>query len=196
MSTATAQALPALAPAPASASAQGVTHVLHWVPPYLTGTPAGQWELQGLDGYNAGSAPDGPELAAPRESLRRDLAQWAGSQLGYPVLLRPGYATITCLRALRLWRREPVYYVQADPFAAVRRSDERDTFRISAYGDSIAAIEAAATAAARQLYGPDSELCTDWIDTIHASWADEERGRYHASVTVRCLNYHAIAAGR
>jgi hypothetical protein len=190
--TTTAQALPALAPAPAPV--QGVTHVLHWVPPYLTGSCTGWWALQDLGGYNVGAAANGPELAAPRESLRRDLAQWTGSQLGYPVLLRPGYAMITCLRALRWRRREPFWHVQADPFAPVRCSDDdRDTFRISAYGDSIAAIEAAATDAARELYGPDSQLATDHIGTIYAAIA-EERGRYHASVTVRCLNYHAIAA--
>jgi ADP-ribose pyrophosphatase YjhB (NUDIX family) len=178
----------------APAPVQGVTHVLHWVPPYLTDGYTGWWVLQDLDSYTAGAAQDGPELAAPRESLRRDLAQWAGSQLGYPVLLRLDYATITCLRALRWRRREPVWYVQADPFAAVRRvDDERDLFVIDARGDSIADIETAATTAARELYGPDSELCTDHIAAIYASW-DEERGRYRARVTVRCLNYHAIAA--
>jgi hypothetical protein len=191
MSTTTAQALPPLTPAPAPA--QGVTHVLCWTPPYLTDGSTGLWALQGLDGCNASGAPGGPELAAPRESLRRDLAQWTASQLGYPVLLRPGHATVTCLRPFRWRHRVPLYHVQADPFARVRRGDdERDLFVIDAYGDSIAGIEATATAAARGLYGPDAELSTDHIDTIHASW-DAERGLYHARVTVRCLNYHASA---
>jgi hypothetical protein len=171
--------------APALTPSQAVTHVLHWVPPYASGTGTGWWALQSAGRYASSVPPAGPWLNASREAPLHELTGWTVARLGYPVALELARTTYTTLRPLRLFRREPVCYIR--PAAGVP-ADNRATFSTLAYGDSIDAIEATAIDAARELYGPDATLRVDHVDTIHSAYA-EDRGKYHARVEVRCLSY-------
>lgn len=102
--------------APGPGADTGPAHVLHWVPGYLTSDGCGSWELQPAAAYQAGE-PGGtdPDYDAPRDAPAGDLATWAAGQLGYPVDLEAGSATILAasLRPLSVHAgREPVYYVR------------------------------------------------------------------------------------
>jgi hypothetical protein len=92
------------------------THVLHWVPGYVTSTGCGAWELQDAAGYQAGQ-PGGasPVHDAPRDAAAGDLAAWAAAQLGYPVEMEEATATIRAVtfRPLSIHLgREPAYHVR------------------------------------------------------------------------------------
>jgi hypothetical protein len=92
------------------------THVLHWVPGYVTSTGCGAWELQGAADYQAGQ-PGGrdPVLDVPRDAAAADLATWAAGQLGYPVELQAAATTISTfsLRPLAIHvGHEPAYHVR------------------------------------------------------------------------------------
>jgi hypothetical protein len=94
----------------------GPTHILHWVPGYVTSTGCGSWDLQDAAAYEA-REPGGrdPEYDAPRDTPAAELALWAAGQLGYPVELEPASAAIRAitLRPLSVHMdTEPVYYVR------------------------------------------------------------------------------------
>lgn len=105
--------------APTPDAAAEPTHVLHWVPGYVTSTGCGTWELQDVAAYEAGE-PGGrdPEHDAPRDAPAAELALLVAEQLGYPVELEPDHARIRAvdLRPLNVHiGTEPVYYVRPAP---------------------------------------------------------------------------------
>lgn len=105
---------PTLEPRPGAAP--WPTHVLHWVPGYVTSTGCGSWELQDAAAYQD-RRPDGddPWHAAPRDAPAAGLAAWVAGQLGYPVEMEPAAATIltASLRPLSVHAgHEPLYYVR------------------------------------------------------------------------------------
>jgi hypothetical protein len=90
------------------------THVLHWMPPYLTDTRAGWWDLQDIASYEAGLPQLDLEWALefePRDIDAADFADWIASMVGYPVTVVKAWIRITCWRALRFRRCEPLFYV-------------------------------------------------------------------------------------
>jgi hypothetical protein len=93
------------------------THVLYWMPPYLTGTRSGWWDLQDIASYEAGQPQLDLEWALedePRGIDAADFTDWIGGMTGFPVTVVKSWARITCWRALRFRRREPLFYVFPD----------------------------------------------------------------------------------
>lgn len=105
---------PVLEPAPGAVAAP--THVLHWVPGYLSSDGLGCWELQDVTAYEAGEpGGSGPQLNVPRDMAAADIAPWVASLLGYPVELDPDSTQIATasLRPLSVHiGTEPLYYVR------------------------------------------------------------------------------------
>jgi len=90
------------------------THILYWMPAYLTGTGTGWWDLQDIASYEAGHPQIDVEWSIEDESRDIDAADftaWIGSMTGYPVAVEKSWARITCPRRLRFHRREPLFYV-------------------------------------------------------------------------------------
>jgi hypothetical protein len=169
------------------AIARPATHVLHWVPPYMTVAGKGRWALQAAARYPADAPVPGWRLNAGRDASQDDLATRAGRQLGYPVTLVTAVATFTTVWPLRLRRREPAYYV-----CPAVRIDGRAEFITTAYGDSLPGIEASALAEARDLYGPDAELRLEHVGPVHTAFTTDP-GRYYARVKVRCTNFYFLS---
>jgi hypothetical protein len=100
---------------PERGAVAGPTHVLHWVPGYVTRTGCGSWDLQDASLYEAGEPGYGcPVHDAPRDAPADSLAPWVAGQLGYPVELKLAHATFATASAAPLNVRigkEPVYYV-------------------------------------------------------------------------------------
>jgi hypothetical protein len=95
-----------------------VTHVLHWVPGYLIRGGAvwgdGWWELQSIADYDAGEPQTDPAWmleAEPRDIDADDFTEWIAEMVGYPVEVEKSSTRITCLRALKWNREEPVWLV-------------------------------------------------------------------------------------
>lgn len=101
---------------PEADTAAGPTHVLHWVPGYVTSTGCGSWELQDAAAYRSGAPGYGcPLLDAPRDEPAGSLTLWAARQLGYPVELDLTSASIRAvtLRPLSVHiGTEPAYYIR------------------------------------------------------------------------------------
>ena len=91
----------------------GATHVLHWVPPYVDGE--GTWELQTCADYDAGKLPSRPDWmleSEPRDIDAGDFTGWIAGITGYPVTVEQDWVRITCPRAFRFMRREPLWWVR------------------------------------------------------------------------------------
>jgi hypothetical protein len=91
------------------------THILHWVPGYLVrGDCDGWWELQPAAAYDVGEPqldPDWYLEDEPRDIDAADFAEWIASLVGYPVTVEKDWTDITCWRALRFRRPEPLWLV-------------------------------------------------------------------------------------
>lgn len=105
------------------------SHVLAWMPPYLTdqGRP-GWWDLQTRAAYEAAQPQTDPawSSAHPRNASADVLAGWVEYRLGYPVTMARRRMLIRPSWSLRLPRLEPIYYVrQAAEHAADRTGPQR-----------------------------------------------------------------------
>lgn len=96
-----------------------MTHVLYWVPGYLVKGGCewgdGTWELQEIASYEAGEPPSSPDWGMegePRDIDANDFTDWIASLTGYPVTVEKDSVSITCVRALRFFRSEPVWWVR------------------------------------------------------------------------------------
>ncbi len=100
------------------------THVLHWVPAYLVRGSFdgdGWWKLQSLATYDAGEPQLDPDWYIEGEGRDIDAAgytEWIASMVGWPVTVEKSWTRITCLRALRFRRPEPLFYVSPAGVAA------------------------------------------------------------------------------
>lgn len=89
-----------------------VMYVLHWIPPYVDGT--GTWALQDLDSWQAGEPVTDPAWLLedePRDIDANVLADWIAGLVGYPVVIEKDSVRITCPRALRFMKQEPVWWI-------------------------------------------------------------------------------------
>ena len=93
-----------------------VTHVLEWMPPWLSedGGDLG-WELQTYADWAAGT-PKGTWWPSdlPEDADAALLAEWAEGQLGFPVTLTKDAQGIKKLpgRRLQRWHTVPIYFVE------------------------------------------------------------------------------------
>jgi hypothetical protein len=102
-----------------SGELDGVTHILHWVPGYLVKGGCtwgdGTWELQEIVSYLAGEPLTSPGWdldGEPRDIEADDFTEWIASLTGFRVTVEKSSARITCPRALRFRREEPVWLVR------------------------------------------------------------------------------------
>jgi hypothetical protein len=94
------------------------THILHWVPGYLVRGGCdwgdGWWELQSVTDYESGEPQLDPEWVIEGEDRDIDAAEftgWMSGLIGWPVTVEKSSTRITCLRALKWNREEPVWLV-------------------------------------------------------------------------------------
>jgi len=91
------------------------THVLHWAPGYLVkSSHDGWWELQDIASYEAGEPQEDLHWALEfegRDIDAADFTEWIAGLVGYPVTVEKSWTRITCPRALRFLRPEPLFYV-------------------------------------------------------------------------------------
>lgn len=74
-----------------------------------------------------------------------------------------------------------------------RRAEGGDVFRAEVSGDSIPELHDRARMKAADLWGLDASVEVEKTGTVSETLYTH-RGRYHATVTVRCLNYAEIAS--
>jgi ADP-ribose pyrophosphatase YjhB (NUDIX family) len=104
-----------------STPAEDVTHVLHWVPPYMARDRRGRWELQALADYEAAATASAGSIDAPRGVDPGELAAWAATQVGYRVdidLAWAEFAAVTARPPFLQGAREPVFYVRAADYTS------------------------------------------------------------------------------
>jgi ADP-ribose pyrophosphatase len=95
--------------------AEDVTHVLHWVPPYMDRDRRGRWELQALADYEDAATSSAGSLGAPRSADPGELTVWAARQLGYRVELELAWAEFAAVTPGPPFLhdgREPVFHVR------------------------------------------------------------------------------------
>ena len=99
------------------------THVVAWVPGYLTEPPSaeGWWEMLTIDQFDSGNMPDNNPWTMnwPRDTGTTgngllSLHRWVAERLGWRVTLEERTQTIWRRRWSR-GHREPVYYVWQVP---------------------------------------------------------------------------------
>lgn len=96
------------------------------------------------------------------------------------------------------WRRRPVVFSDSAAGAvealvneiAARRAAGGDVLATKVYGGSIPELHAAALLEAAELWGPEGSFTVEATATVFT--ASSGRGRFFATVTVRCLNYAEV----
>lgn len=96
--------------APAVDPVEVSTHVLEWLPAWLIqGATEGTWDLQTRENFDAGTPEGAYDVPGfPVDVAPETLAGWAQENLGYPVVLTPGYQD---LQEGRDEERCPLYWV-------------------------------------------------------------------------------------
>ena len=92
---------------------EDATHLLAWVPPYLTGDKGdGWWDLLTPSAFRAMCQPgEDREYHAPRDATVAELAEWVSGQVGQTVKLVPATARYILPLSGVFARPEPVYVV-------------------------------------------------------------------------------------
>jgi hypothetical protein len=98
---------------PKNALTEDTTHLLAWVPPYLTQDKGdGWWDLLTPSAFRAICQPgEDREYHAPRDATVAELAEWVSGQIGQPVKLVPATARYILPLSGVFARPEPVYVV-------------------------------------------------------------------------------------
>jgi hypothetical protein len=73
-----------------------------------------------------------------------------------------------------------------------RRAEGGDVFCAEVSGNSVPELHDRALLKAADLWGLDAAVMVEKTGTVHETLYTD-RGRYHASVTLRCLNYGEIS---
>src|SRR6185437_11245067 len=95
----------------AEVSFANVTHVLSWLPPYLSSDLVGFWELRTTSDFAAGEPPARGDwfLHAPRDVPQEHLESWTAETLGRPVSLERGEQELRRGRFFGRWHSEPIF---------------------------------------------------------------------------------------
>lgn len=97
----------------------------------------------------------------------------------------------------RRWQQNPLGLGRARDLAAVldviiaRRAKGGDVLAAGVRGDSVPELHAAALLKAAELWGPEAELAVEETDTVFTCSSGPDK--FHAQVTVRCLNYAEVS---
>lgn len=113
-----------------------------------------------------------------------------------PVLASADFRTLRGLAAK--WRGERRPQAADDLSAALneieaRRAPGGDVFVAEGTGNSVPEIHARACLKAADLWGLDASVAVEKTGAVHETLYTS-RGRYQASVTLRCLNYAEISS--
>jgi hypothetical protein len=108
-----------------SALTGDATHLLAWVPPYLTEDKGdGWWDLLTPSAFRAMCRPgEDREYHAPRDAAVAELAEWVSGRIGQPVGLVPATARHFRPQCGVFGRAEPVYVVTPSGGQPVTISD-------------------------------------------------------------------------
>lgn len=136
--------------------------------------------------------------AAPEQKLTLPAAGLSAGQAA-DTLVQLGYPRALAMAAAGHAHRYPggiplpdghvVHWVPGRSSFTVCARSGPDLLTVTCYGDDPDAVQAAALARARKLYGPDAPLAVEAVSTVHTYLISSRPGRTsYAEVRVRCLD--------